>query len=99
MTRSDLPGWVLLGSFVLWLPVAALPSRVWTTSLLERLALTAQRQAAIARMGNALAADAASPLRGRWGGVAPDLAVTATGRQRGDASATSPGVGSPGDAG
>ena len=44
MTRSDLAGWLFLGSFVLWLPVAALPSRVWTASLPERLALIAQRR-------------------------------------------------------
>lgn len=43
MTRSDIAGWLLLGSFVLWLPVAALPARVWTASLPERLALIASR--------------------------------------------------------
>lgn len=44
MTRSDLAGSLLLGSFVLWLPAAALPSRVWTASLPERLALIAPRR-------------------------------------------------------
>ena len=44
MTRSDLAGWLLLGSFVLWLPVAAMPARVWTASLPERLALIAPRR-------------------------------------------------------
>lgn len=44
MTRSDLAGWLLLGSFVLWLPAAALPSRVWTASLPERLELIAPRR-------------------------------------------------------
>lgn len=44
MTRSDVAGSLLLGSFVLWLPAAALPSRVWTASLPERLALIAPRR-------------------------------------------------------
>jgi hypothetical protein len=44
MTRSDVAGWLLLASFVLWLPAAALPSRVWTASLPERLALIAPRR-------------------------------------------------------
>ncbi|MGE5689157.1 MAG: hypothetical protein ACM33B_01240 [Pseudomonadota bacterium] len=44
MTRSDLAGWLLLGSFLLWLPAAALPSRVWTAPLPERLALIAPRR-------------------------------------------------------
>lgn len=44
MTRSDLAGLLLLSSFVLWLPAAALPSRVWTASLPERLALIAPRR-------------------------------------------------------
>lgn len=44
MTRSDVAGWLLLGSFVLWLPAAALPARVWTASLPERLELIAPRR-------------------------------------------------------
>ena len=44
MTRPDLAGWLLLGSFVLWLPAAALPARVWTASLPERLELIAPRR-------------------------------------------------------
>jgi hypothetical protein len=44
MTRSDLAGWLLVGSFLLWLPAAALPARVWTASLPERLALIAPRR-------------------------------------------------------
>ena len=44
MTRSELAGWLLLGSFVLWLPATALPSRVWTASLPKRLALIAPRR-------------------------------------------------------
>jgi hypothetical protein len=44
MTRSDVAGWLLVASFVLWLPAAALPSRVWTASLPERLALIAPRR-------------------------------------------------------
>jgi hypothetical protein len=44
MTRSDIAGWLLVASFVLWLPAAALPSRVWTATLRERLALIAQRR-------------------------------------------------------
>lgn len=44
MTRSELAGSLLLGSFVLWLPAAGLPSRVWTASLPERLSLIAPRR-------------------------------------------------------
>jgi hypothetical protein len=44
MTRSELAGWLLVASFVLWLPAAVLPSRVWTAPLRERLALIAERR-------------------------------------------------------
>ena len=44
MTRSDVAGWLLLGSFVLWLPVAAMPARIWTAPLPVRLALIAPRR-------------------------------------------------------
>jgi hypothetical protein len=44
MTRAEVAGWLLVGSFVLWLPAAALPSRVWTAPVRERLALIAQRR-------------------------------------------------------
>ena len=44
VTRSDVAGWLLLGSFLLWLPAAALPSRVWTASLPDRLGLIAPRR-------------------------------------------------------
>src|SRR6266542_333595 len=40
MTRSDVAGWLLIASFVLWFP-AAVPSlyRVWTAPLREKLVL------------------------------------------------------------
>jgi hypothetical protein len=44
MTRSDVSGSLLIASFVLWLPAAALPSRVWTAPLRERLGLIAQQR-------------------------------------------------------
>ena len=43
MTRSDVAGWLLVGSFAFWLPAGALPSRVWTAPIPERLALIARR--------------------------------------------------------
>jgi hypothetical protein len=46
MTRSEVAGWLLVASFVLWLPAAALPQRVWTAPLAERLALIAERRRA-----------------------------------------------------
>jgi hypothetical protein len=44
MTRSEVAGWLLAASFVLWFPAAALPSRVWAAPAAERLALIAQRR-------------------------------------------------------
>ena len=43
MTRSDVSGWLLVASLGLWLPAAALPTRVWSAPLGERLALIAER--------------------------------------------------------
>jgi hypothetical protein len=44
MTRSDVAGWLLVASFAFWFPAAALPSRVWTAPLRERLALIARQR-------------------------------------------------------
>jgi hypothetical protein len=44
MTRTDVAGWLLVASFALWFPAAALPSRVWTAPLRERLALIAAQR-------------------------------------------------------
>ncbi len=44
MTRPEIAGWLLLASFALFLPVATLPSRIWTAPLDETLALIAQRR-------------------------------------------------------
>jgi hypothetical protein len=46
MTRSDVAGLLLLASFALWIPAAALPTRVWTAPLAERLSLIAARRRA-----------------------------------------------------
>lgn len=42
MTRSDVSGLMLVASFGLWLPAAALPARVWSAPLGARLALIAE---------------------------------------------------------
>lgn len=42
MTRVDLSGWLLIASFVLWFPVAAVPARIWTAPHPERFALIEQ---------------------------------------------------------
>jgi hypothetical protein len=44
MTRSDVAAWLLIASFAFWVPAAALPARVWTAPLEERLALIAKRR-------------------------------------------------------
>ena len=44
MARSDLAGALLLGSFVLWLPAAALPTHIWTAPQSEKLALIARHR-------------------------------------------------------
>jgi hypothetical protein len=46
MTRPEVAGWLLVASFLPWLPAAVLPSRVWTAPLGERLALIARRRRA-----------------------------------------------------
>jgi hypothetical protein len=43
-TGSDAAGSLLIASFLLWLPAAVLPSRVWTAPLAERLAIIAERR-------------------------------------------------------
>jgi hypothetical protein len=44
MTRVDLSGWLLVASFVLWFPAAALPARIWTAPHPERLTLIGERR-------------------------------------------------------
>lgn len=44
MTRLDVSGWLLVGSFVLWFPAAALPARIWTAPHPERLTLISQHR-------------------------------------------------------
>jgi hypothetical protein len=44
VTRSDVAGWLLVASFASWFSAAALPSRVWTAPLADRLALIAKRR-------------------------------------------------------
>jgi hypothetical protein len=44
MIDSDLAGWLLLASFLLWLPAAVLPQRIWTAPLAERLRLVAEHR-------------------------------------------------------
>lgn len=44
MSRTDVSGWLLVASFALWFPAAALPARIWTSSHRERLALIARRR-------------------------------------------------------
>jgi hypothetical protein len=44
MTRLDLAGWLLLSSFVLWLPAGVLPARIWTAPHPERLTLIGERR-------------------------------------------------------
>lgn len=44
MTRPELAGWLLVGSFALWIPAAVLPSRIWTAPLPDRLALVARHR-------------------------------------------------------
>ena len=44
MTRVDLSGWLLIASFVLWFPAAALPARIWTAPRAERLTLIDERR-------------------------------------------------------
>jgi hypothetical protein len=39
VTRLDLSGWLLIASFVLWVPAAVLPTRIWTAPHAERLTL------------------------------------------------------------
>jgi hypothetical protein len=87
MSRADVSGWLLVVSFALWIPAAALPSRVWAAPLEERLALIARRQrtwqavnvsiggAAVALvLGFAALAD---PLERAGGGVLVPLALAA----------------------
>jgi hypothetical protein len=44
MARSDVAGSLLVAAFALWLPAAALRSRIWTASLPERIALIGRRR-------------------------------------------------------
>jgi hypothetical protein len=87
MTRADVSGWLLLASFALWVPAAALPSRVWAAPLRERLALIARRrrrwQAVNLSVGGAAVAlvlgfaALAEPLERAGGGVLVPLSLAA----------------------
>ena len=85
MTRPEIAGWLLLASFALFLPVGALPRRVWTGPLHERLALIAQRRRAWQAINLSIAGSAmllvlgfvalAEPLQEAGGGVLVPLSV------------------------
>ena len=85
MTRSDIAGWLLLASFALFVPVVALPSRVWTGTLDEQLALIAQRRRAWQAINLSIAGSAmllvfgvvalAEPLQQAGGGVLVPLSL------------------------
>ena len=85
MTQSEIAGWLLLASFALFLPVAALPSRVWTGPLHEQLALIAQRRRAWQAINLSIAGSAmllvfgflalAEPLQQAGGGVLVPLSL------------------------
>lgn len=87
MTRSDIAGWLLLASFALWLPAAALPARVWTAPLPERLALIGQRRRSWQTINLSIAGAAvllvlgfaalAEPLRQAGAGVLVPLSLAA----------------------
>lgn len=85
MTSTDVAGWLLLASFLLWFPAAALPSRVWTAPLAERLTLIAARRRLWQTVNLSIAAAAlllvlgftatAAPLQDRGGGVIVSLSL------------------------
>jgi hypothetical protein len=85
MTRPEIAGWLLLASFVLFIPVVALPSRVWTGTLYEQLALIAQRRRAWQAINLSIAGSAmllvfgfvalAEPLQQAGGGVLVPLSL------------------------
>jgi hypothetical protein len=86
MTRSDVAGWLLVASFVLWLPAVALPARIWTAPAPERLALIAQRRRSWQLVNLSIAAAAvllvlgfaalAEPLQRAGGGVLVPLSLS-----------------------
>jgi hypothetical protein len=85
MTRPEIAGWLLLASFVLFIPVVALPSRVWTGTLYEQLALIAQRRRVWQAINLSIAGSAmllvfgfvalAEPLQQAGGGVLVPLSL------------------------
>jgi hypothetical protein len=85
VTRFEIAGWLLLASFALFVPVAALPSRVWTGTLEEQLALIAQRRRAWQGVNLSIAGSAmllvfgvvalAEPLQQAGGGVLVPLSL------------------------
>jgi hypothetical protein len=87
MTRADVSGWLLVASLALWVPAAALPSRVWAAPLGERLGLIARRprrwQAVNLSAGGAAVAlvlgfaALADPLERAGGGVLVPLSLAA----------------------
>lgn len=44
MTRSHVAGWLLVASFALWFAAAALPARIWTAPLPEKLSLIGRQR-------------------------------------------------------
>jgi hypothetical protein len=44
VTRADVSASLLVASFVLWFPAAALPARIWTAPPAERLALVSRQR-------------------------------------------------------
>jgi hypothetical protein len=85
VTRSDVAGWFFVASFALWLPAAALPARIWTAPLPERLALIRQRPGRWQLVNLSIAAAAVllalgfvalrAPLEEAGGGVIVELSL------------------------
>jgi hypothetical protein len=87
MSDSDAAGWLLLASFLLWLPAAALPRRIWTAPPGERRSLIARHRRRWRAVNLSIAAAAvllvlgfaalAEPLRQAGGGVLVPLSLAA----------------------
>ena len=87
MSRPDVAGVLLIGSFALWLPLGAVPSlyRIWPAPLDEKLALIARHRRAWQGINLCIAASAvtlvlgfaalADPLEAAGGGVLVPLSL------------------------
>ncbi len=85
MTRPEIAGWLLLASFALFVPVVALPPRVWRGPLHEQLALIARRRRAWQAINLSIAGSAmllvlgfvalAGPLQEAGGGILVPLSL------------------------